>query len=205
LGIVAALRASDGAIEWLRTHPRNPNSEASRKNHPLGRHRPPSAALYNRGKLFLAPDDSAHVFALDADSGRQLWTNEKIAAGSQVPGSPQLLGIIDDQLVCSGDRMHVVDAQTGLSRPTLTWPPARRPDAVAAGRGLVAGHEVFFPTAQVIHIIDIRTGFPSRPAISLAPIGSQGANLLVAEGYLIAAGPELMMAFQIERLTPQHE
>jgi hypothetical protein len=61
---------------------------------------------------------------------------------------------------------------------------------------------VFYPTAREIHVIDARTGRPSRPTISLSAVGNAGANLILVEGYLIAAGPDRMMAFKTEPTPP---
>jgi outer membrane protein assembly factor BamB len=179
LGFVASLRTSDGAIEWLRTYPRGRTAEAKVPNlpfqsgHPLNR--PPSPALYHRGVLFLSPLDTAIVLAIDTDSGSELWINKVLSAAVYELGHCHLLGVVDGHLVCAGLGLHFLDIHTGSER--FGWPLADRDVAApAVGRGLIAGHEVFCPTAKEIHVLDARTGKPSRPPISLAPVGSQGAN-----------------------------
>jgi hypothetical protein len=54
---------------------------------------------------------------------------------------------------------------------------------------------VFWPTQKEIYVFDVATGEQTRPPISLAAVDETGANLIVAEGYLIAAGFDRMMAY----------
>jgi hypothetical protein len=136
--------------------------------------------------------------------------NNTLSAAIFELGHCHLVGVVDGSVVCAGLGLQLIDEQTGRGR--FTWPLERSTTrrvggataALAAGRGVIAGHEVFCPTPDEIQVIDARTGKPSRPPISLAPIGSQGANLIIAEGYLIAAGPDRMMAFKLERPSPNN-
>jgi outer membrane protein assembly factor BamB len=137
--------------------------------------------------LIVAPSDTSRVFALDAETGAALWSTDDLA------GSCHLLGVVDGILIAGGDRLRGLDAATGKIR--FTWPEESGPTTRGLGRGVIAGREVFWPAATQIHVLDAITGRPARTPISLAPIGEKGANLALAEGYLIAAGPERMMAF----------
>jgi outer membrane protein assembly factor BamB len=193
LGLIAALRVSDGAIVWLHRYERSPQGriESGRPGDEFARD--PSPAVYHQGRLIVAPSDTSRVFALDAETGAAIWSTEDLA------GSCHLLGVVDGILIAGGDRLHGVDAATGKIR--FTWPEESGGATTRGlGRGVIAGREVFWPTGKQIHVLDAITGRPTRTPISLAPIGEKGANLAVAEGYLIAAGPERMMAFGPQRV-----
>jgi outer membrane protein assembly factor BamB len=192
LGLIASLRTRDGAIVWLHRYERSPHGriESGRPSDEFARD--PSPAVYHQGRLIVAPSDTSRAFALDAETGAAIWSTEDLA------GACHLLGVVDGVLIAGGDRLHGVDAATGKIR--FTWPEQGTSTNRGQGRGVIAGLEVFWPTAKEIHVLDAITGRPTRTQISLAPIGEKGANLAAADGYLIAAGPERMMAYGSQRV-----
>jgi hypothetical protein len=64
------------------------------------------------------------------------------------------------------------------------------------GRGVIAGREIFWPVLDKIYVLDVATGAPTRPAIDMTMARIEGANLAAAEGYIVAAGRERMMAWR---------
>jgi outer membrane protein assembly factor BamB len=189
LGLVAALRTADGAICWMRQYERSKGTGEGRLRGEPRAHfqRDPSPALYADGMLIVAPSDTPRVFALDAETGGEIWSSDELA------DAVHLLGAVDGTLIASGHRLWYVDARTG--RVQFTWPEADEKSVRGMGRGVIAGREVFWPTQKEIYVLDTASGAQTRAPISLAAVGESGANLIAVEGYLIAAGFDRMMAY----------
>jgi outer membrane protein assembly factor BamB len=193
-GVVGALRADDGSICWLYRYDRRLQpAERDSSGVPAQWGRDPSPAVCHAGQLFVAPSDTPQLFALDAETGRLIWSTGELA------NATHLLGIVDGTLIVSGATLNGVDARTG--RLKYAWPNGQAAGVRGMGRGVIAGNEVFWPTRQKVFVLDATTGVPSRAAIDLGPAGSEGANLIAAEGYLVAAGYDRMMAYTAE--TPR--
>jgi hypothetical protein len=187
LGLVAAVAAGDGRIEWIRHYerraevPRTPGQPGA-----LHFDRDPSPCLVHDGLVFVAPSDTPQVFALDADTGRQVWTTDELA------DALHLLGVVDDRLIASGNRLWSLDARTG--RVVFVWPESEHAGIRGMGRGVVAGREVFWPARKEIYVLDAFSGTRTRPPIDLTPVSSGGANLVAAEGHLIVVGRDRLLA-----------
>jgi outer membrane protein assembly factor BamB len=187
-GLVAALRADDGAICWLREYERSEGPHPAAMNAlPAHFRRDPSPAIDEDGVLLVAPSDTPKVFAFDAETGGEIWSTGELA------DAVQLLGVVEGNLIASGDQLWCVDVRTGHVR--WTRPGDEGQGARGMGRGVIAGQEVFWPTQKEIYVFDAASGAPTRAPISLAAVGESGANLVAAEGYLIAAGFDRMMAY----------
>jgi outer membrane protein assembly factor BamB len=188
LGLVAALRTSDGAICWLHRYERRGEPVSTARGElPAHFGREPSPALVHDGRLIVAPSDAPQVFALDADTGLQIWSNNQLA------DALHLLGVVDETVVIGGARLWGVDANSGQVR--YAWPEKNSPEIRGLGRGVIAGPEVFWPTNRAIVVLDATAGTQSRTPIDWQPLTSDGANLIVAEGYLIAADKNGIMAY----------
>ena len=183
LGAVAALDVSTGEIRWVWTYPRKRPSYYSRQTmRPTVR-----AAIYDTGRLFVAPADAERITCLDAASGRVIW--EATAGMLDATGGFQMLGITENRLIISGEQVMALDASTG--RKIWQFPPAGGRLSVL-GRGVIAGHLVYVPDNTQIYILDVKTGLPDRPAVELRNQHHQRpGNLIVADGYLIVAGERL--------------
>jgi outer membrane protein assembly factor BamB len=192
MGLIASLRTSDGAINWLHAYERSKGFAANERP-PAHFSRDLSPAMYDHGMLYLAPVDTPNVFALDAETGRRVWSTDELASGIH------LLGVVDGTVVVAGSQLSGIDAHSGKIR--YTWPEQSADEPQGLGRGVIAGHETFFPTRKEIQVVNVTSGRPTRTPISLSPVGGMGANLIAAKGYLIAAGPERIMAFG-ESLNP---
>ena len=195
LGLVAALDARTGAICWLHRYERRTSEPLiTGRTMPLQFERDPAPCLFYEGLIIVAPTDTPEVFALDAMTGRALWRNDQMDDGLH------LLGVVRRNVIVGGHRLRGVDLRTGKLR--FTWPESEHAGIRGMGRGLVAGDEVFWPTRSEIHVIHGVTGARSRPPISLASVGSQGANLAAAQGRLVVAGYDKLMAFGPELPVP---
>jgi outer membrane protein assembly factor BamB len=187
LGLVAALRTTDGRIEWLHRYERHAGGapEAIGAN-PLHCDRDPSPCLVQSGIVVVAPSDTPNVMAFDADTGRQIWLTDQLA------DALHLLGVVDGRLVVTGNRFWSVDLRTGEIR--VVWPESDHAGIRGMGRGVVAGDEVFWPTRQAIYVLDARNGARTRAPIDLSYVGGQGANLIAARDCLVVAGRERLLA-----------
>jgi hypothetical protein len=104
-----------------------------------------------------------------------------------------LLGVVRDNLIVSGNRLAALDVRSGELQ--FVWPESEHAGIRGMGRGVVAGDEVFWPTRNEIYAIHGVTGARSRSPIPLGAISDCGANLAAANGRLIVAGHERLMAF----------
>jgi outer membrane protein assembly factor BamB len=180
LGLVASLDADNGAIRWIAQYDRfNGKLDALGTNRPLHFDRDPSPALYHDGMLVVAPADTPAIFALDSDTGKIVWRQDRM------PDVLHLLGVAGSRLIVSGHTLASLDFVTG--QVNWVWPESTSAGIRGMGRGVVAGNEVFWPTRNEIYVIDVKTGVQTRRPINVSPLEG-GANLAVAGGRLIVAG-----------------
>jgi outer membrane protein assembly factor BamB len=188
LGLVAALDAVSGDICWLRRYSRV-GGDGIIRGRPAPTHfeRDPAPCLYHEGLVIVAPSDTPNVFALDADTGKTVWSTDKLR------DALHLLGIVRDNLIVSGNRLAALDVRSGELR--FVWPESEHAGIRGMGRGVVAGDEVFWPARNEIYVIHGVTGARSRAPIPLGAISDCGANLAAANGRLIVAGHDKLMSF----------
>jgi outer membrane protein assembly factor BamB len=185
LGAVAALSAEDGRLLWLSLYPRERRGDllhlAAHWNRDL------NPCLMDHGTLLVAPADSPRIFAFDAGTGQILWQSE-----TQLDDVLHLLGVSGNQLIAAGQRLYWIglrDEHRGQIEHV--WPDGA--EKLGYGRGLLAGDCVLWPTRQKIFALDQKTAQP-RKAIDLAPLGITGGNLLVADGRLLIATDNELIA-----------
>jgi outer membrane protein assembly factor BamB len=185
LGLVAALDADSGNIEWISQYDR-----AAGKTFTVGAavpvhfDRDPAPCVYHDGLLFVAPSDSPAVFALNAETGKTIWQQNRLH------DALQLLGVVGKSLIACGDRISSLDVSSGRVR--WTWPESDRAGIRGMGRGLLAGNEVFWPTRYAIYVLNPSNGTQTRSPIGLAPLAG-GANLAASRGRLVVAGYDKLM------------
>jgi outer membrane protein assembly factor BamB len=201
LGVVAALRAATGAIEWLTTYPRTAPRRPDPDWDSRYMFRDLNPCLVYRDVVFAAPVDSRLVLALDATSGHVLWMNDA------VPDIIHLLGVADDCLLASGDCLYWLDIYTGRNtarfpRGNAGVPGHARTNPRGWGRGVLAGQYVYWPTADTIYVLEqarvggVQGWEPSLVReIPLRPRGAAGGNLLIADGVLLIAAADRLYAF----------
>lgn len=181
LGLVAALDAASGEICWLTKYPRLTGQKFAPSNAmPLHFDRDPTPAVYHDGLVIVTPADTPSVIAFDADTGKTVWVNNELA------DALQLLGVVGQRLVVSGNRLASVHVHTG--KTAWTWPESSTAGVRGMGRGLIADNEIFWPTRNEIYVLDPESGTRTRSPISLSPVSDCGANLAAADGCLIVAG-----------------
>jgi outer membrane protein assembly factor BamB len=187
LGLIAALDASSGEICWLHRYERSGAAGASSHSSDLYADRDPSPCLVHDGIVIVAPSDTPRIFALDADTGQAIWAIDTL------PDALHLLGLVRRNLIVSGNRLWALDLHSGKTR--FAWPDSEHAGIRGMGRGLVAGDEIFWPTRKEIYVIHGVTGAQSRQPIPLGGVSDCGANLAAANGRLIVAGYDKLMAF----------
>jgi outer membrane protein assembly factor BamB len=188
LGLVAALASDDGKICWLHRYERRGSQPfGGGLAEPLHFQRDPSPCLFHDGLVIVAPADAPNIFAMDAVTGQTMWATDRL------PDALHLLGVVRRNLIVSGHRLAALDLHSGAVK--FVWPESEHAGIRGVGRGVVAGDEVFWPTRNEIYVIHAMTGGRSRNPIQIDSISDSGANLAAAEGRLIVAGADKLMAF----------
>jgi len=186
LGAVAAIDARSGRINWLATYPRSlPDGDSDEISERVG----PNPALVHGELVIVAPNDADRVFAYHRDTGEVVWQADP---GGRVD---HLLGVAKGRLVATGNHVWTIDIQSGAVRSR--WPEGRTLES-GRGRGLLAGDEILWPTADRLYVLDQRTGRPAshRPPIELRrDYGVGGGNLVAGDGYLVIAEEERLVVF----------
>jgi outer membrane protein assembly factor BamB len=167
---------------------------ALRQPLPLFFDRDPSPCVCDHGMLFVAPADAPTVFALDADTGQTLWSTDQLA------DAVNLLGVVNGNLIATGNRLTAVDARSGHVK--FVWPDSSTAGIRGFGRGVVAGHEVFWPTRDRIYVFDAVTGQQTRKPIDVVAYTTSGGNLVAADGYLLLAAHDKLMALGSLKAPP---
>lgn len=189
LGAVAALRASDGRLEWVQVYERQFNSDLSESA--AFQDRDLNPCVYNAGILYVAPRECLYVMALDASTGALLWRTDlprKIV---------HLLGVHDNKLIASGNQLWWIDIRT---RKCFCWPENDNSGLRACGRGTIAGSEIYWPVrdqrghTDQIMVFDTQQAMQSRVPILLGEYGASCGNLVAVDGYLLVAGATEMVA-----------
>jgi outer membrane protein assembly factor BamB len=196
LGVVAAVRATDGRVQWVCRYPRRGVNEdhPDRQDRYVLRDLVP--CLIYQDLVIAAPADCQRILALDSATGRVLWTTPAGQAGDAV----HLLGVGHGHLFASGDSLYWIDVASGavVGRFPAGTSPAHefaRPSPRGFGRGVLAGHWVYWPTGQRLYVLDQRQPRMVRQPIDLAAIGMTGGNLVIVEGILLIAATDRLSAW----------
>lgn len=175
-GAVVAVNARTGTPAWAFRYPRVPGLPAD------GRHRdicPPVAA---DGRVFVAPNDSDHLFAFDADTGGLLWEDGPIAVN-------HLIGAAGGKAVAAvagpNRGVRAYDAATGSTDPPLGWANHDDPMLTTFGRGLLTDDGVLWPTPAGVSVLRLADGLPLRRD----PLPGPHGNLAYANGVLVVGTP----------------
>ena len=153
---------------------------------PLHFDRDPSPSVYHDGLVIVAPADTPDVFAFDAETGKTVWTNRK-SPTLRCCSALWAKARRQRQPPC-GPRLYT-GRLVGFGRKAA--PPASAEWAAASS----PAHEIFWPTRTEIYVFDADSGTRTRSPISLSPVSDCGANLAAADGRLIVAGYDKLLAF----------
>ncbi|MFO0904900.1 MAG: PQQ-binding-like beta-propeller repeat protein [Pirellulales bacterium] len=203
VGAAACLDPRDGAIEWLVQYPRAAVDAAVEDREAPFRRRELTPCIAHHDVIIAAPADDGQIFALEAATGRLIWSCSAPAAAE----STHVLGVADGCVVASGQALLWIDATTGRVR--AQFPPAgslatgiARPGPHGYGRGFIAGDEVWWPTHDQIFVFharpaaDVLGGAPRAVRqIDLKSRGATGGNLMLHRGMLYIASPDTLYAF----------
>lgn len=205
-GAVVALDASDGRFEWAVTYESRTDETPSSLSDPAQRGLLP--ALFYRGWLVVAPNDSDSAFCIEADSGRVRWQFPYISPTAQdIPEIlkrelyatqrrenqwRQLLGVAPGgsagRLIVSGKSLAAIDLDSGHR----IWQTPR----TAFGRGILAGDQIYLPARTSIEICSQQTGQLVRSVpLKTENTNQQGGNLTIASGMLLVAQPNRIAAY----------
>ena len=203
LGAIACLDPLSGQIEWLVRYRRHDKEKQAYPQPDRFRYRDLNPCVIHGDLVYCAPQDCPEVFALDAQTGDLLWSTD----GSSASDAVHMLGVTQDHLIVSGDRLVWLDRRNG--RIDARFPAAGNigtlnslPSPRGLGRGLIAAGEIYWPTANEIivfaSVLKERSSVDAPPMqrrIRLDTRGSEGGNLLAVDGWLLIATPSRLLAF----------
>ena len=209
-GAVGAVEAASGRLKWVVTYPRSlfRSGDGAGDGIFFRDLNPPLAA----GELlYVMPQDSDRLFALDVLSGQIRWQS---AAGLATDATA-LLGVRNDALIAAGDRLYWFDAARGT---LLTQYPAGQPDVATTatasprgiGQGTLAEGQVWWPTRESILVFNSQperrgNGFVPQlvKEVPLVPRGLTGGNLVISgDKLIIATGTQLAVFGDQPPATP---
>ena len=104
LGVVAAIRAQDGDIDWLRTYERQSTPILDGES---TYYRGPNPCVYHHGTVLALPTDSSSVLALDAATGHTLWRHACDGDAAHI------LGAVKDYVVLFDEGVQILDLYSG--------------------------------------------------------------------------------------------
>jgi outer membrane protein assembly factor BamB len=205
LGVIACLNPLSGETEWLVSYSRPASAQAYPRPDRF-RYRDLTPCIVSGGLVYCAPQDTPEVFALDTTSGDLVWSTDDNQAADAI----HMLGVHEDCLILSGDRLVWLDRLNGQVRgrfPAGTTPGTANglPNPRGLGRGQIAGGRVFWPVAGEIFVFpaNLRSGPQQvdRPPISerivVGTRGTEGGNLLFSDGWMFITSPSWLMAFEV--------
>jgi len=185
-GLIVAIDARTAKPIWAMKYPRSTRTIA---NAPYRDMSPP---LADGSRVFVAPTDADHVFALDAETGRLHWKSGPIQVD-------QMLGVTRGRLVCSiaGPVRGIrgLSTRTGLYQEPEGWAIHDDPLLASFGRGLVSNDLILWPTNSDLFLLNPETGMPLRP-----PIRGPHGNLAYADGILLVATPTELWGYVSDRV-----
>jgi hypothetical protein len=216
LGVIAALSIPDGEVKWVARYPRvtrrvNDDPQPPRYLRDL------NPCLVHKGMVLAFPSDGNQLFALDAMSGQLLWATPEESTRDVA----HLMGVAGDQLIMGGANLYWVNAYSGrflaqFPENAYYEPGAELPNPHGAGRGVLAGDLVYWPTVtntaaasgtgamkiqvfrQQLRRTDRYWQVVREREIDLTGrvrnIPLEGANLTVANGVLLLATPKHLIA-----------
>lgn len=184
MGAIASLDSLDGKINWIVTYP----SQEEVTKGELSDHMKTGLVpcLYDRGTVFVAPQDSSLLMAFDADSGLLLWQRE-------FPERIRnLLGVNRSTVFVSGNQLFGLNRATG----SVVWKVGYQdPEGFGYGRGVLAGNSVYWPLREEILVVDAERGSLKQRIDLRRMHGGTGGNLLITGNRLLIAQPQKITVF----------
>ncbi|HWG43495.1 MAG TPA: PQQ-binding-like beta-propeller repeat protein [Gemmataceae bacterium] len=200
-GAVVAVDARSGRTNWGIRYPRGSRAKDDDVQTAEVNWKDLAPVLFAAGRLYVAPADSDRLLCLDPASGRTLWEREAMKV-------VHLLGVGQGRLIFSTTKgLRAVGAADGSDAEGWIIPDGgdgRTPGngLTPAGRGLLIGDLVLFPTTQkrspvsvetVVYAIRQRDGRPADDPALLHRLPA--GNLLYANGCLVVADRHTLSVF----------
>jgi outer membrane protein assembly factor BamB len=199
-GVVAAVDAIDGELQWISRYERAEVERVSRHRGPWGGMPGtgpvgsantwlPSPPIVKDDGLFIAPADSTLLVCLDARTGKHRWQATKNREASH------LIGVTRDLVITGGDRLFARDVVTGSGK----WDTKGRP---CAGRGILSEDHVYVPEEDVIAQYGLVSEGKREREFPIPVMSSTGdrfrtGNLVLLDGFLLAAHDWGVSVFEI--------
>ncbi len=188
-GAILALESATGRRLWSARYA----SRGERLSDASPSPRALAACVFANGRLFAAPVDYDRILCLEAESGRVLWES------APLENIVHVVGVARARLIVTTTHdIRAFDCATG--RAVRDWRQPGGGDRLPpAGRGLLAGSVVLWPTTAGLRALDQETGQPvARMACNYTYNQIQG-NLALADGCLVVAGVTELHAYVAPR------
>jgi len=192
-GAVVAVDALTGRRNWAIRYPRRTSDTHGPELRDL------APVLFAGGRLYVAPADSDTLLCLDPATGRILWELEPLRV-------VHLLGVGQGRLIFTTPTgLRAVRADNG----NPVWSVPDTGELTPAGRGLLIGDLVLFPTTQVrdpgspwmegvVYALRQSDGRPADDPVRLHRLPA--GNLAYANGVLAVADQQTLFVFVPPRL-----
>jgi len=193
-GAVVAIDALTGRRNWAIRYPRRTFDTQAPQLHGQ------TPVMFAAGRLYVAPADSDTLLCLDPATGRTLWELEPLRV-------VHLLGVGQGRLIFTTPTgLRAVRADNG----NTAWvAPETGGTLTPAGRGLLIGDLVLFPTTQVrnadspwmegvVYALRQSDGRPADDPVKLHRLPA--GNLAYANGCLAVADRQTLSVFVPQRL-----
>ncbi len=184
-GAVVAVDAQTGKPAWAVRYPIHEGRDL-----PVLRDLAPP--VYADGRLFVAPADCDHLLCLDAQTGQTLWDRDRLEP-------THLLGVGHGLLIFTTiNGLRAITAADGSNQGGWQLPDGGG-ERAPAGRGMLVGDQVLWPTASGIVVCDQRDGtLDYRPTLGArVPPG----NLAYGNGCLAVADRTTLALFVPESMA----
>jgi outer membrane protein assembly factor BamB len=188
LGCLACFSLHDGRPLWYRAYPRRGESEWI---DPL----PGSTeqTLVHENLVLAAPADARELYALDRGSGESIWSRPARNGEQVLAAFDSCLLTVGNELICR----HLADGHVRWKFSPTT------PESRLAGRAMLHGDQVWWPTRREILVFHRLTGRMSRRI----PLGERdalhGGNLQTDGTRLIVSDAGRVTVFSPYGLAPR--
>ncbi len=178
-GVIAAVRLRNGKPAWSRRYAHVVTT----------RHRDISPPVAMGGAVFIAPNDSDRLFALDAATGGELWRSQPLAVD-------HLIGVCGTRVIAAiagpNRGLRAFDARTGSTTDGAGWQQHDDPTLPTFGRGAIVGDLIAWPTQDGLYLIRIQDGQPAK-----APLPHVHGNIAFAGGTMLVASADSLACYTV--------